>query len=95
MLCRLIEAGWAVLPRAELGMAADERKTSSAFRPFTHITLSKETLSLSVHGQGMGMGLWISRSIIEGHHGRLTALPNPGPGATFVITLPKAGEEQA
>jgi PAS domain S-box-containing protein len=45
--------------------------------------------------QGMGMGLWISRSIIESHHGRLTALPNDGPGATFVIMLPKASQEQA
>jgi len=45
--------------------------------------------------QGMGMGLWISRSIIENHHGRLTASSNHGPGATFVIMLPKASQEQA
>jgi C4-dicarboxylate-specific signal transduction histidine kinase len=43
--------------------------------------------------QGMGMGLWISRSIIENHHGRLTASPNEGPGATFVIMLPKAEQK--
>jgi signal transduction histidine kinase len=36
----------------------------------------------------MGMGLWISRSIIESHHGRLTASSNDGPGATFVIMVP-------
>ena len=43
--------------------------------------------------QGMGMGLWISRSIIESHHGRLTASPNQGPGATFAILLPTVDQE--
>ena len=36
---------------------------------------------------GMGMGLSISRSIIENHGGRLWVQPNDGPGVTFCFTV--------
>jgi PAS domain S-box-containing protein len=43
--------------------------------------------------QGIGMGLSISRSIIESHGGRLWAGDNPPRGASFYITLPTKFEE--
>ena len=41
---------------------------------------------------GMGIGLSISRSIIEAHRGRLWATKNEGPGATFSFNVPCRGE---
>jgi signal transduction histidine kinase len=37
---------------------------------------------------GMGIGLSVSRSIIEAHYGSLWATPNEGPGVTFAFSLP-------
>jgi PAS domain S-box-containing protein len=44
---------------------------------------------------GLGMGLPISRSIVESHGGRLWAEPNPGePGATFCFTIPSVPQAE-
>lgn len=42
----------------------------------------------STKDAGMGVGLAVSRSIIEAHHGRLWATLNDGPGATFAFSIP-------
>lgn len=44
---------------------------------------------------GMGIGLSVSRSIIEAHRGRLWATPNDGPGATFSFAIPFTPESLA
>ncbi len=44
---------------------------------------------------GMGIGLSISRSIIEAHRGRLWATANDGPGATFAFSIPCRRESLA
>jgi signal transduction histidine kinase len=41
---------------------------------------------------GMGIGLSVSRSIIENHRGRIGAKLNDGPGATFWFSVPHRPE---
>jgi signal transduction histidine kinase len=49
------------------------------------------------HGRptGTGLGLWISRGLVEAHGGELTATSSPGQGATFRFTLPTDAFERA
>ena len=45
--------------------------------------------------QGTGMGLTITRSIVEAYGGRVWATANQGAGATFYFTLPTRAEAHA
>jgi C4-dicarboxylate-specific signal transduction histidine kinase len=44
----------------------------------------------STKPQGMGIGLSVSRSIIESHHGGIWAAQNDGPGTTFAFAVPRS-----
>jgi len=69
---------WGVLALVcDCGVGLDPSKVDQIFKPF-HTTKSG----------GMGMGLAISKSIIESHGGKLWAEPNEQGGATFKFTLP-------
>lgn len=66
------------------GTGVDPQIVQRLFDPF-YTTKSK----------GMGVGLSISRTIIESHGGRIWAAPNDGPGATFGFSLPGMAGETA
>jgi hypothetical protein len=42
---------------------------------------------------GLGLGLSVSRSIVQKHGGQLWATANDGPGTTFQFTVPKCDED--
>jgi signal transduction histidine kinase len=71
-----------LLTIADFGQGLDPEKLEEIFHPF-----------YSTKSGGMGMGLAVSRSIIESHGGRLWATPNEPRGAIFRFTLPNGREE--
>jgi len=64
------------------GFAVDGKK--QLFEPF-----------MSNKAHGMGVGLTISRSIVEAHYGELWGEPNPEGGAILSFTLPLADEDES
>jgi len=70
-------SGSIVVRIQDSGVGIDPEHSSRMFEAF-----------YTTKAQGIGMGLAISRSIIEAHGGRLWAVANDGPGSTFCFTLP-------
>src|SRR6187402_534618 len=62
---------------ADSGVGFDPKLSETLFEAF-HTTKTK----------GMGIGLSVSRSIIEAHRGKIWAMPNAGPGSTFAFSIP-------
>ena len=65
------------------GKGLSEQEMAKVFEPF-----------FTTKPEGMGMGLAISRSIIQGHEGRLWVSANDDCGCTFHFTLPVAQEHE-
>ncbi len=76
--------GWAVMEVSDNGPGVPEALRPQLFRPFF----------TTKPARGTGLGLMISRHIIESMGGRLSHQPGPAGGACFLIKLPLAEESR-
>jgi signal transduction histidine kinase len=80
---RLTEDGQLLISVADSGIGLPSEQAENIFDGF-----------VTTKPDGTGLGLTISRSIVESHGGRIWASANPGRGATFSFTLPEIGSAQ-
>jgi two-component system sensor kinase FixL len=69
---------------ADTGSGISPDISTQLFQPF-----------ITTKRQGMGVGLSISRTIVESHGGTIAPQPNPGGGTIFSFTLPAVTPEEA
>jgi two-component system OmpR family sensor kinase len=79
--------GQAKLSVADHGPGLTEEQAARVFERFYRADTSRARAS-----GGVGLGLSIVAAVTEAHGGTASAEPTPGGGATFVITLPLAGD---
>jgi K+-sensing histidine kinase KdpD len=79
VIVRLAQDGeQCVLQVADHGPGVDDADRASVFEPFWHGADSRSS----------GLGLAISRAVVEAHHGSIDVTRTPGGGATFEVRLP-------
>ncbi|MFZ2060287.1 MAG: GAF domain-containing sensor histidine kinase [Candidatus Binatus sp.] len=76
--------GWAAVCVCDSGGGIDPAVAKRLFEPFVTTKID-----------GMGLGLLVTRSIVESHGGRIWASPNPDQGSTFTFTLPMAERKRS
>ena len=80
---RNVDGGQVEVTVEDSGVGLDPNSTSRIFEPF-----------YTTKSSGMGMGLSISRSIVQNYGGRIWPTANDGPGTSFHFTLPQYHGEQ-
>ena len=75
--------GHATLSVVDHGIGIPEPERKDLFAPFSRTTAARQ-----MGVEGTGLGLYISRQIVEAHGGTIHFEETPGGGATFLVCLP-------
>ncbi|MES1157844.1 MAG: ATP-binding protein [Haliangium ochraceum] len=81
--------------RTELGVRIEVQDTGPGIPKAYHTAVFDKFFRVpGTSAPGAGLGLYIAREITVAHDGRLSLTSEPGQGATFVVDLPAAGDEE-
>jgi signal transduction histidine kinase len=72
----------AIIRVSDHGIGLSREQIGRLFQPFTRLHSGREI-------DGTGLGLYISKAIVEAHGGQIRVESEPGQGSTFTVTLPQ------
>jgi PAS domain S-box-containing protein len=81
------EGGWARLAVRDRGIGIAPEMRQRIYQPF------ERAVPMRQYG-GLGVGLYIVRTIVDGLGGRVSIEGGPGEGSTFVVEIPQLGERR-
>lgn len=79
-----VKTGWVGVSVSDSGNGIDPAVAKRLFEPF-----------VTTKSEGLGLGLLVTRSIVENHGGKIWSTSNPDRGTTFTFTLPDAKTKRA
>jgi signal transduction histidine kinase len=81
---------WVQLKVQDTGMGISEEETSRIFTRFFRTQAARQAAI-----PGVGLGLSITKTIVERHGGNISCQSKPGAGTTFTLTLPAEGAPES
>jgi len=80
--------GFALVKISDSGPGIEDAHKEAVFHTFHQVKHGKKS-----HGESLGLGLAISRAVVEAHRGTIWVEDNPTGGAVFFVLLPGAGKQ--
>jgi two-component system sensor histidine kinase GlrK len=82
--------GYALIGVSDSGPGIEDAQKEIVFRTFHQVKQGKKS-----HGESLGLGLAISRAVVEAHSGAIWVEDNPSGGAVFYVLLPASATKRS